>query len=496
MNKISKLILSVILVFSSCSEDILTEDPKSFLTPESFPNSEKDAIAATNAAYSRLHSNNRDLYYGFVGTDEAFQGFHNQRPITWFINLNEFDEDAVGFWRTDYQGVARCNAVIDLVPQVDMDESLKQRLIAEAKFLRGYYYFSLVRKYGGVPIIDHVLSGPDELIGVTRNTEEEVYQFIKQDFQEAAQSLPDSYSQGELGRATKWAAIGSLAKVHMTLGEFDLANGLLDQVINSNQFGLFADYNRNFREVNENQMFPDKNGKLVNEIIWEVQFVKNERGSTITQQTGSRDPQVGGVNSLWGGFENMLPTPELRAMFEPGDLRLGISYVERVQLANGSIRVLRSNRTPGAGPISGKYHNPENSEQPIRDNSGNNIIILRFADILLLKAEALNEIGDPGAALQYINLVRERAGITNLVGLDQNSLRQAIIKERATELSFEGHRRYDLIRWGIYIETMRNTTSSFLQSPRENIQDFHVRLPIPQNEIGVSNGSLTQNPGY
>lgn len=495
MKNISKILVLFVLVLCSCTEDILTENPKSFLTPESFPNNEADAIAATNAAYSRLHSNNRDLYYGFVGTDEAFQGFHNKRPITWFLNLNEFDNDAVGFWRSDYQGVARCNAVIDLVPNVDMADALKNRLVAEAKFLRAYYYFSLVRKYGGVPIIDGILSGPDELLGVTRNTEQEIYQLIKNDLSYAAQSLPESYGSGELGRATKWAAIGMLAKVHMTLREFEQANVFLDQIINSNQFGLFKDYNRIFREANENQMFPDKNGNLVNEIIWEVQFVKNERGSTITQQTGSRDPQVGGVNSLWGGFENMLPTPELRAMFEPGDLRLDISYVESVQI-NGQTEVLESNRTPGAGPISGKYHNPENSEPPIRDESGNNIIILRFADILLLKAEALNELGNPATALPFINLVRERAGINILSGMNQNSLREAIIKERATELSFEGHRRYDLIRWGIYIETMRNTNSPFLKSPRENIQEFHVLLPIPQNEIGVSNGSLIQNPGY
>jgi hypothetical protein len=495
MNKFQIIILLILGMLFSCNEDILQENPESFLTPESFPKTEKDAIAATNAAYSRLHSNNRDLYYGFVGTDEAFQGFHNKRPTTWFINLNEFDADAGSFWRTDYQGIARCNAVIDLVPDVDMDENLKQRLIAEAKFLRAFYYFQLVRKYGGVPIIDGILSGPDELEGVIRNPEEEVYQLIKQDLNDAAGVLPESYGVDQLGRATKWAAIGTLAKVHMTLNEFDLANDQLDLIINSNQFGLFAEYDRNFREVNENQMFPDKNGVLVNEIIWDVQFVADERGGTITQQTGSRDPQVGGVNALWGGFENMLPTPELRAMFEPGDLRLAISYVEEVQL-NGQIEVLESNRTPGGGPISGKYHNPENSALPIRNNSGNNIIILRYPDILLLKAEALNEIGNTAAAHEFINLVRERAGIPFLENLDAESMTQAIRKERATELSFEGHRRYDLIRWGIYVETMRNTTSPFLQSPRENIQEFNTLLPIPQNEIGVSNGSLTQNPGY
>ena len=409
MKKFTRIVFLVFFVCLSCSEDILTEDPKSFLTPESFPNTEKDAMAATNAAYSRLYINPRELYYGFVGTDEAFQGFHNKRPITWFINLNEFNNDSNSFWQTDYEGIARCNAVIDLVPAVEMNENLKNRLVAEGKFLRAFYYFQLVRKYGGVPIIDHVLLGPDELIGVTRNTEEEVYTLIKRDLNEAKSVLPENYGSGELGRATKWAAIGILAKVHMTLKEFEQASDLLDQIINSGQFGLFADYNKNFREINENQMFPDKNGMLVNEIIWDVQFAKDDRGHTITQQTGSRDNLVGGDAAHWGGYENMLPTPELKAMFEPGDLRLPISYVEEVQLPNGDMRVLQSNTTPGAGPISGKYHNPENSLLPVPFNSPNNINVLRYADILLLKAEALNELGNPEGANQFINLVRERA---------------------------------------------------------------------------------------
>src|SRR5690606_7794740 len=156
-------------------------------------------------------------------------------------NLNEFNDDSNSFWQTDYQAVARCNAVIDLVPEVDMDENLRNRLVAEAKFLRAFYYFQLVRKYGGVPIIDHVLSGPDELIGVTRNTEAEVYELIKKDLNDAAVVLPERYNSGELGRATKWAALGILAKVHITIDEFQEANDVLDMIISSGQFGLFAD---------------------------------------------------------------------------------------------------------------------------------------------------------------------------------------------------------------------------------------------------------------
>lgn len=473
----------------SC-EDILTEKPQSFLTPGTFPANEKDAIAATNAAYSRLYGNIISFYYAFTPSDVAFQGRHNTRPVSYFTNLTSLNGDAVVMWQTNYQGITRANTVIDLVPNVEMDAALRDRLVAEAKFLRAFYYFELARVYGGVPIIDKVLSGPDELQGVTRNTLEEVYALIEKDLTEAMAVLPSSYPDNDKGRATKWAAMTMLAKVHMTQQEFGPANELLKQIVNSGEFGLAADYESLFGEQAEHRLLPDKNGNLVNENIFDIQWKQDERSDFVQSWVGSRDAEVGGVTALGGGWENMLPTKDFLEMFEEGDKRKAISYVTEI---NGNVLV--SPRTPGSGPITGKYLNPQGAS-PRGNNGGQNTYLFRYADALLLRAEAENEVNGPANAYEYINLVRERAGLPPLANLTKESFRQAIIKERATELSFEGHRKWDLLRWGIFVQTIRNTKEPAMEIPRANIQEFHVLMPIPQREIDITNGTLTQNPGY
>mgnify|MGYP006300535025 CR=1 FL=1 len=473
------IILTFLLIFSSC-EDILTENPKDFLTPESFPKTEKDAIAATNAAYSRLYSGPRDLYACFVPSDITFQGYHNKRPLTWFTGLDPLNGDSNSLWKGHFEGISRCNTVIDLVPKVEMNESTRARLVGEAKYLRAWYYFKMVQLYGGVPIVDGVLSGPDELEGITRATVEQVYTLIEQDLNDAIDVLPDAYSSDELGRATKWAAIGLLGMVHLTQEEWGPANDLFKQIIASGQFGLYADYNKNFGVENEHKLFPDKDGNLVNENIWDVQFTYDERGHTVTQQSGSRDVEVGGTVNHYGGYENMLPTEVFETYFEEGDTRKEISYIKQI-----GDNVLESPRTPGAGPISGKYHNP-GQQSPTPGNSPNNINFIRYANVLLMQAEAENELNGPGNAYTSINLVRERAGVSLLSGLSQDEMRQAIRKERALELSFEGFRRLDLLRWGIFVETIRNSTSQFMQDQAAAIQDHHNLLPVPNNEVEAS----------
>jgi starch-binding outer membrane protein, SusD/RagB family len=493
MKNIIQIILMLVLitVVSSC-EDILTEKPKSFLTPGVFPTTEQDAIAATNAAYSRIYAGARDLYVASFPSDITFQGYHNKRPLTWFTGLDAFNGDSNSIWRTAFEGISRCNTVIDLVPLVDMNTETRDRLVGEAKYCRAWYYFRMVQLYGGLPIIDKVLEGPDELEGISRASVADVYTLVKQDCIDAIAVLPDAYGSTEMGRATKWAAIGLLAKVHLVLEEWGDANTRCNEIIASGQFGLYADYNKNFGEANEHQMFPDKDGALVMENIWDVQFAREEKGHTVTQQSGSRDVEVGGVVNHYGGYENMLPTEVFLTYFEPGDTRLAISYITEI---DGN--VLNSTRTPGAGPISGKYHNPTLAPQERANNSGNNINFLRYADILLMQAEADNELGGPtAAAYTSINLVRERAGIPPLSGLTQDGFRQAVRKELACELSFEGHRRLDLLRWGIFVETIRNSTSMFMTAQAAAIQDFHNLLPVPNNEVESSNGSIAQNPGY
>ncbi len=483
------LLLLLALSAWSC-KDILTEEPKSFLTPGTFPSNEKDAVAATNAAYSRLQNSIISFYYAFTPSDIAYQGMHNQRPVSYFTNLTPLDGDAVVMWQQNFQGITRANTVIDFVPEVEMGPALRDRLVGEAKFLRGFYYFELVRIYGEVPIIDRVLTGPDELEGVTRNSLEEVYALIERDLNDAISVLPEEYPDSEKGRATKWAAMALLAKVYMTQQEFQQANELLDQIISSGQFGLVADYSSLFGEPAEHTRLPDKDGNLVLENIFDIQWKQDERGDFVQSWVGSRDIEVGGVTAIGGGWENMLPTKDFVAMFEDGDQRFDVSYVTEI---DGN--ELISPRTPDAGPITGKYLNV-NGTPPKGNNGGQNTYLLRYADILLLKAEAENELIGPDNAYSYINLVRERAGLPPLQNMNQEALRLAIRKERATELSFEGHRKYDLLRWGIFVETIRNTVEPNMQIPRDNIQEHHKLMPVPQRERDITNGSISQNPGY
>src|SRR5690606_7989006 len=162
------LFVTLIIMASGC-EDIVTEQPIDFLVPGNFPNTEKDAVAATTAAYTRLHSATCiSFYYSFTPSDISFQGQHNMRPVSWFIGLTAEDGDATVMWQQNYQGIALANTVINLVPDVPIsNESLKARLIGEARFLRAFYYFELVRVYGGVPILTD-LANPTELEGITR----------------------------------------------------------------------------------------------------------------------------------------------------------------------------------------------------------------------------------------------------------------------------------------------------------------------------------------
>jgi hypothetical protein len=491
MKKIIYLTLMAGILLVSC-DDIITEKPIDFLVPGSFPASEQDALAATTAAYTRLHSNIISFYYAFTPSDIAFQGQHNMRPVSWFLDLNDNNGDATAMWQSNYQGIALANTVIQFVPDVPMnDDYLKERLIAEAKFLRAFYYFELVRVYGDVPLFTEVVSNTDELVGITRNSVEEVYNLIEQDLSEALSVLPNEYVGEDMGRATKWSATALLAKVHLTQNEWLEANTMAQQVIASGMFGLVADYNSLWSQNAEYVLMPDKSGVLVNENVFDIQFEQDERNDFKQSWVGSRDTEiVGATNAVGGGWENMLPTTDYLAMFEEGDLRKDISYVTEL---NGN--VLESPRTPGAGPVTGKYFNVD-GDAPKGNNGSQNTYVVRYSDVLLMRAEAENELNGPTNAYPFINQVRERAGLPALSGLDQNSFREALRKERATELGFEGHRKYDLLRWGVFIETIRNSSDPHLETPAANIQDHHVLMPVPAREREISEGSLTQNPGY
>lgn len=203
MKNIFQILLFFSVLLMSC-EDITTEKPIDFLVPGSFPSDERDAVAATTAAYTRLQSSVISFYYSFTPSDIAFQGQHNMRPVSWFIDLTAENGDATVMWQANYQGIALANTVINLVPDVEMsNEELRARLIGEAKFLRAFYYFELVRVYAGVPILTNVVEETSQLDGIKRNSVDEVYGQIKQDLTDAIGVLPEDYPDNMKGRATK-----------------------------------------------------------------------------------------------------------------------------------------------------------------------------------------------------------------------------------------------------------------------------------------------------
>jgi hypothetical protein len=476
------------LMTTSCSEDFLEKSPKAVLTQDSFFQTAEHAEQAVNAIYNHLRSFNVHVfsYIGVtdIASDDAEKG-SVPGDAGFLEDINNFTHDAnntasAGIWGGYYQGVFRANQVIANVPNIEMDDTLRQRFLAEARFLRAYFYFFLVRTYGGVPIIDRPLN-PEEY-QQTRNTREEVYEFIIADLQFAMANLPSKseYEAENLGRATRGAAQGLLAKVNLFQDDFQGAYDHAVSVINSNEYALYPDYLGIFRQEGEHS----------SESLFEVSAVALEQGGG-----GHQYNQVQGIrgdpNHGWG-FNS--PSDDLEAAYEAGDPRKEATIIYNGQtLPSGEVVEADPNMGPDA-KFSRKAHLPQ---MPPRGfgNSGANIRILRYADILLIAAEAANELGNTAVALDYVNQVRERARqgnpdiLPDVTTTGQSELRNAIWQERRVELAMEQQRYFDLVRQGRAQEVFAALGITWVPGK-------HEVFPLPQSEIDISGGTLEQNPGY
>lgn len=480
------LIISVLLSASACNEDFLEKEPLGQITEDAYFKTADHAIEATNAIYNMLRRWEVHVF-SYVGmtdiiSDDADKG-STPADAAFLLELdnlsfNSTNTAPLGVWGGYYQGVHRANVAITRIPEIEMDETLKNRLIGEAKFLRAYFYLSLVRWFGDVPLNTKPLT-PDEF-KQARTPKEQVYAQIIQDLTEAAAVLPDTYGAEDAGRATKGAANGMLARVYMTLGDFPKMEQSALSVINSNQYALYPDFAQLFQYV----------GELSSESVFEVVSTPDQQGLG-----GSQYNEVQGVRgepNLGWGFNR--PSDDLVRAFEPGDPRRDatILYVGEV-LPDGSA-VIEDNENIINERYNQKAWVPRRSDGR-NGNGGGNIRILRYADVLLMAAEALNENGKPQDALTYLNRVRARArGTRNNVLPDitvtnKEQLRQIIWRERRVELAMEQHRWFDLIRQG--------RASSVMKAVGKNFQDGkHELFPIPQNEVDLSGGLMEQNPGY
>jgi len=480
----------VSLVFFGSCKDFLDVNPQGELTQEAFPKTASDALLATNAAYATL----RSWHYhsgGFpildIMSDDEEKGSNPNDALNTVGPYNNFTitttQDGLDrWWAALYQGIKRANVVIEKVPELRMDENLRTRYVAEARFLRGIYYFDLVRAWGGVPIV--TTTNPE--LKIPRATKEAVYSLIEEDFKFAAENLPakGTYAAGDVGRATNGAAKAFLAKVYLFEKDFVNAEKYALEVISSGVYDLEA----NFEDANS------KNGEHGIESVFEIGAMENE--SSLGDQYANTMGVRGTPNRGWGFGR---PSMNLRNSFEPGDPRLDATIIDLGEVLDG-IEILGDGTTPDVvTDDQGNVIERECYNQKVwipgtstDTQYGHNRRLMRFADVLLMAAEALNENGKPGDALIHLNRLRARARAGNndilpdITETGQAALREIIMNERRHELALEGHRFWDLVRTGKAAQVL---------GPLGFDAKYEL-LPIPQNEIDISQGTLDQNPNW
>jgi hypothetical protein len=492
--KISTLVLALFL-YTGCS-DFLEDEPQNYLTQEVFPTTASDALLATNATYTTL----REWYYHFGGypildimSDDAHKG---SNPNDQLPTLGPYDsfghttsQDGLDrWWNTLYLGIKRCNVVIELVPDIQMDPELRDRYVAEASFIRAQLYFDLVRAWGEVPIVTTTTPAPK----LPRATADEVYELIITDLEYAIGILPEKseYKGNDAGRATLGAAKALLAKVYIFRnqdGDYEAAEPLLADVVNSGQYDL--------EPIFVNACGVDGNNGI--ESVFEIGAMELEGNESGGNQYANTQGVRGTPNRGWG-FSR--PSIDLRESFESGDPRLKGTIIDLGDTLDG-VAILGDGTTPDVTEDdSGNIIEMECYNRKVWVPGTNTITqwghhrrLIRYADVLLLYAETLNENGKPAEALTYLNLVRERARqgnnsiLPDITTTDYALLRDAVFNERRLELAMEGHRFWDLVRSGKAPEVL---------GPLGFVTGKHELFPIPQNEIDISQGSLEQNPNW
>ncbi|TAL65042.1 MAG: RagB/SusD family nutrient uptake outer membrane protein [Bacteroidetes bacterium] len=491
----NKIFLCIFFLIAGCT-DFLQMDPQGELTQASFPSSPSDALQATNAVYAAV----RNWYYNSGGypvldimSDDAYKGSNTNDQLSTVGAYDNFTFSSTGdgldrWWATLYQGIKWANVVIEKVETVSMDTTLRNRYVGEARFLRGIFYFDLVRAWGGVPEVTTSL--PPLHLG--RATSEEIYSLIVSDLHYAETHLAKKSEliSSDRGRATAGAADALLAKVYLFQKDFVNAEQYALKVIQSNEYSLES------RFIDADGV----NGNNGVESIFEVGALGVEDFNGGGAQYANTQGVRGSPNRGWG-FNR--PSIDLRKSFEPGDTRLKGTIIDLGDTIDGVF--IKGDPDPANDPVitlnqdgdtiniqcyNRKVWTPGN-DTPTQWAHHRRLI--RYADVLLMAAEALNENGKQADALIYLNQVRKRARGGNISILpdvsitDKNLLRNKILLERRHELAMEGERFWDLVRTG---------KATAVLGPLGFVPGKHELLPIHQSEIDISQGSLKQNPNY
>lgn len=462
MKKILVLASLATLLMTSCGDSFFDLEPASSVTIDKVYKTASDYNVAVIGCYAKLQSqvnfytecceyrsDNLSLGAPTAGTQDRYDIDHfTEKPSNGILS---------SYWANFNNNVYRCNLLLDQIDGANFAENLKKQYKGEAMFIRALNYFNMYRIWGGVPATKHVVSAA-EALKVARYSDEQMFDLIAGDLKEIVDNnyLPETYSSADMGRATSGAAKALLGKVYLTFHKWTEAKDILSQLIGKYQ--LVSPIAQVFNVDNKNN----------NEIIFAVHFNKEIEGEG---------------HSYWYNLTNASDdtnqTSSLLNTFPTGDARKDlITYVQ----VEKNVRLMN------------KFYD---TKSPTFKTVGNDQILLRYADVLLMYAEALNEIqydaSEGSLALKYLNAVRQRAGISNLTIKQlptQEKFRKGILVERQREFPYEGQRWFDLVRMGF--------AKSVMAENGVEIKDYQLLFPIPQQEIEkVGDKSiLCQNPGY
>ena len=488
MNKIFKVVFAVSLLFVTACEKFLAVDPPFVQDAENYFLTEEDYQNALTGAYDLLQSTFLSVWIGEIASDNSIAGGESVNDTEGLHQIDNMTHGAVNnelrsVFRWNYAGLTRANYILEQQYNENaIDFNGKEHIFAEAKFLRAFYYFELVKFFGGVPIIIDKRIGVEEAQSVDRASKEEVYSQIEEDLIAAAAILDPFPSQK--GRATSGAAKSLLGKVYLYQGKYSESAAILDEVINSGFYTLIPDYNNLFTVSNEGN----------SETIFDVEYSGLEGGSydCLVCLEGNAGPGFHGIRQYNGpiygdGNSYNLPTQDLYDEFDPSDPRLAATILDIDAFIQQQTNPESITYAIGAGGHTGYYNNKyikRQGEIGLPDNdltSPVNYRVIRFADVLLMAAEAHVLGGSIGSAQQYLDLVRTRVGMPTI----PISGVQTIWRERRLELALEGHRFFDLVRTG--------QASTEIQSFQQGKNEL---FPIPQVEIDLAGGNWNQNPGY
>ncbi len=520
------LLLSVsALLITGCKKSELEITNPNTATTDQFWLTASDAQQGVNAIYSTYHRTSLCRWMPFltiVRSDEAF----STSPAPWIrnyydlFNYENYNDGLIsGLWGDCYIGINRCNQVLDNVPGINMDATVKAQLLAEAKFMRGLFYYTLGQHYGNVPMLLRTSSPTDY---PSSSTQQQVYDQAVLDFTDAAAGLPNSYDASNVGRATKGAAYGMLGKVYMQQRKYDLAKTALQWLTEGPGaaiYSLMPNYRDNFLETSENNAesvfefqnaanpidafdndagdgnpgnTPDKlnygsslppffaprpigftDGQACRWVVWEM--LKE------TQAGGGKDPRIA-ASFLYDSTDER--GPDFTQVYGASWTSRNYSNDQNDPIGVATNRTVYLRKMLDDATMNGEVF-----------HSGNNYRYLRYADVLLGYAECLNATGQTAQAYPFVDRVRQRAGLRTLTvampGLSQAAFLTQLKHERITELSGEGHRWEDLTRWGDLGPGLAFRDPAFANF----VVGKHELLPIPLFDLDI-NPNMSQNPNY